>query len=83
MMKDIEHCFGAIKKHFTILVSPDTLADAYRIDQGFISCCILHNRLLDCNGGNNWRHRMVTVPQRGYKEDAEATVIPNDDSFLG
>jgi hypothetical protein len=31
--KDIERCFGAIKKCFTMLVSSNTLADTYRIKQ--------------------------------------------------
>jgi hypothetical protein len=38
--------------------------------------------LLDYNEGDNWRQRIVPVPQKGYKEDEEAIVIPDDHSFL-
>jgi hypothetical protein len=80
--KDIERCFVAMKKKFTILISPDTLNDAFRIEQVFIACCVLHTRLLDYNRGDNWCQIMVPVPQKGNVETAEPTVIPNDFSFL-
>jgi hypothetical protein len=80
--KDIEHCFGAMKKRSTIFVSPNTLNDALRIEQVFIACCVLHNILLDYSGGENLCQRMVPVPQKGNVENVEPTAIPNDFYFL-
>jgi hypothetical protein len=71
-----------MKKLFTILVSPNTLNDEFRIEQVFIAGCVLDNILFDYNGGNNWRHIMAPVQQKGDVENIEPTVVPNDFSSL-
>jgi hypothetical protein len=72
-----------MKKRFTILVSPNTLNDAFQIEQVFIACCVLHNRLIDYNGGDTWSQRMVPVSHQGNVENVEPTGIPNDFPFYG
>jgi hypothetical protein len=46
-----------------------------------MACCVLHNILIDYNGGDNWRGRMIIVPWNG-EEDTAPVRIYNDHSFL-
>jgi hypothetical protein len=57
--KDIERTFGSIKQRFGCLVNPITLQEAHRLEQMFNGCCVLHNIILDYNGAENWRKRVV------------------------
>jgi hypothetical protein len=79
--KDIEQCFSSMKKRWRILETPIKNQEVFRVEQIFMACCVLHNRLLYYNGGDNWRGRMIVVPRNG--EDKTAPVrINNDHSFL-
>ena len=43
----MERTFGCIKKRFKILKVPLLFRDASFIDDIFVTCCVLHNKLLD------------------------------------
>jgi hypothetical protein len=44
--KDVERTFGCIKKRFKILKVPMLYRDVSFIDDIFMTCCVLHNKLL-------------------------------------
>ena len=48
--KDVEDCFGILKKRFRILRVPSLLHSEKQITTMFKTCCILHNMLLDWDG---------------------------------
>jgi hypothetical protein len=66
--KDIERCFGSMKKIGCILVTPLTNPEAFRVDQIFMVCCVLQNILLTYSRGDNWRGIMIIVPHNGEDE---------------
>jgi hypothetical protein len=41
------------------LVNPITLQEAHHLEKMFNGCCDLHNIILDYNGADNWRKRVV------------------------
>jgi hypothetical protein len=41
------------------LVNPITLQEAHRLEQMSNGCCVFHNIILDYNGADNWRKRVV------------------------
>jgi hypothetical protein len=57
--KYIERTFGSIKQRFRCLVNPITLQEAHRLEQMFNGYFVLHNIILDYNGADNWRKRVV------------------------
>ena len=48
--KDVECVFGSLKKRFKWLKCWSSLKSQKKIDNVFITCCILHNMLLDHDG---------------------------------
>jgi hypothetical protein len=45
--KDVECTFGILKARFRILKNPIILNKQYEIDNMFVTCCIIHNMLLE------------------------------------
>ncbi len=45
--KDVEDCFGILKRRFRILRVPSMFFHEKHITNSFKTCCILHNMLLD------------------------------------
>ena len=45
--KDVEDCFGIMKRRFRILRVPSMFRYEINITNSFKTCCILHNMLLD------------------------------------
>jgi hypothetical protein len=48
--KDIEGCFGILKKRFAFLKVFNRMHNQMSIDHAFVTCCILHNILLRHDG---------------------------------
>ena len=48
--KDIEYVFGILKKRFVILKAFNQMLKVQNIDNVFVTCCILHNILLEADG---------------------------------
>ena len=48
--KDVECIFGILKKRFLILKHPIRLAKEQQIERLFVTCCVLHNLLLEYDG---------------------------------
>ena len=46
LLKDVECTFGILKKRFQVLKNPIKLGKATHIQEMFVTCCALHNRLL-------------------------------------
>jgi hypothetical protein len=57
--KDIECVFGILKKRFLFLKNPIRLHHPETIDALFVTCCVLHNILLDYDGYDNWEEVML------------------------
>jgi Plant transposon protein. len=45
--KDVECVFGILKKRFLLLKHPIRLHDPEQIQRAFLTCCVLHNILID------------------------------------
>jgi hypothetical protein len=56
--KDVERCFGILKKIFRCLINPLELQDPTHIESLFNACTVIHNILLDYDGIDNWEARM-------------------------
>mmetsp|Transcript_11517 Transcript_11517/g.21528 ORF Transcript_11517/g.21528 Transcript_11517/m.21528 type:complete len:181 (+) Transcript_11517:298-840(+) len=52
--KDVECVFGILKKRFLLLKHPIRLHDARQIQRAFVTCCVLHNVLLDYDMYDEW-----------------------------
>jgi hypothetical protein len=53
--KDVERCFGILKKIFRCLINPLELQDPAHIERWFNTCAVIHhNILLDYDGIDNW-----------------------------
>ena len=52
--KDVECVFGILKKRFLFLKHPIRIASAQKIERVFVTCCVLHNLLIDYDGMDNW-----------------------------
>ena len=50
MQKDVEWTFGILKGHWQILKTGVQLSGVDAADKIFLTCCALHNRLLETNG---------------------------------
>jgi hypothetical protein len=50
--KDVECVFGTLKKRWSCLKNPILIQDQDRIDDVFMTCCILHNMLLQYDYGD-------------------------------
>ena len=59
MRKDVECVFGILKKRFLFLKHPIWLHEPEQIENAFVTCCVLHNLLLDCDGYDDWELRDV------------------------
>ena len=55
MRKDVECTFGILKQRFSILRYGVRLSSIKQVDQVWLTCCALHNKLLFLDNGNeNW-----------------------------
>ena len=54
MRKDVECVFGILKKRFMFLKHPIRLHKLEHIQNIFVTCCVLHNLLLDYDGFDDW-----------------------------
>jgi Plant transposon protein. len=52
--KDVECVFGILKKRFLFLKHPIRLHDPVQIQRAFVTCCVLHNILLDYDMNDEW-----------------------------
>jgi hypothetical protein len=52
--KDVERCFGILKKRFRCLINPLELQDPSHIERLFNACAVIHNILLDYDSIDNW-----------------------------
>jgi hypothetical protein len=68
--KDVERCFGILKKRFRCLINPLELQDPSHIERLFNACAVIHNILLDYDGIDHWEPRMK-----------RATFFVEDDTF--
>jgi hypothetical protein len=75
--QDIEWCFGSMKNIWFILITPIRSREAFCVEQIFMACCVLHNILLDYNGGENWRGKMITVPRKSPKAPPRSKLCPS------
>ena len=57
MRKDVECVFGILKKRFLLLKHPVRLHKPEQIQNAFVTCCVLHNLLLDYDGFDDWELR--------------------------
>jgi Plant transposon protein len=48
--KDIEGVFGILKQHFKFLKNFNNLHEQSDVDNAFVTCCMLHNMLLEHDG---------------------------------
>jgi hypothetical protein len=80
--KDIERTFGSIKQRFGCLVNPITLQEDHRLEKMFNGCCVLHNIILDYNGADNWRKRVVGGFMLPAEVIGDVPVIEKDFSTL-
>ena len=55
LRKDIECVFGILKLRFKILKHPIRMHSPEAIHKMFVTCCVLHNLLLDYDGRDTWR----------------------------
>ena len=65
--KDIECVFGILKKRFLFLKHPIRFQSPEIIHRTFLTCCVLHNLLLDFDGFDNWEYQL-----HDDEEDANA-----------
>jgi hypothetical protein len=70
-----------MKMRWCILITPITNREEFRVEQIFMAFCILHNRQLAYNGGDNWHRRINIVPRNGEGELAPV-IIDNDHYFI-
>ena len=52
--KDIECVFGILKKRFLFLKHPIRIHSPHCIQRAFVTCCVLHNILIDYDGYDVW-----------------------------
>ena len=57
MRKDVECVFRGLKKRFLLLKHPIWLHELEQIQNAFVTCCVLHNLLLDYDGFDDWELR--------------------------
>ena len=71
--KDIECIFGILKKRFLFLKHPIRLHCPDKIHRAFVTCCVLHNILLDYDGYDNWNFNEedISVEYNVLEEMAE------------
>lgn len=86
--KDVECTFGVIKSRFRILRNGIRFHKKIVLDAIMVTCCILHNMLLHCDGldmsqwgeDEDWEN---IDPDAGADEDTEdfdETIVPNIDT---
>lgn len=67
MRKDIECVFGILKKRFLILKYPVRVIEPKKIEDIFVTCCVLHNLLHDFDGYDDWeKHDLVVYDNDHY-----------------
>jgi hypothetical protein len=75
--KDIEGCYGILKKRFQILKCPIQFHNQITIDMVFFTCCILHNMLLTFDGLDlRWLdEENEEEPNDGFDEEYDAVEL--------
>ena len=69
--KDVECVFGILKRRFLFLKHPIRIHDAKQINRAFITCCVLHNVLLDSDGYDDMTEEDVEGCHNVLEESAE------------
>jgi hypothetical protein len=54
LQKDVKCTFGILKKRFTFLKTAVRMRDQFHIGCAFCTCCVLHNKLLEWDGRDDW-----------------------------
>lgn len=54
LCKDVECTFGILKKRFLFLKHPIRLHEPKDIENCFLTCCLIHNWLLEFDGRDDW-----------------------------
>jgi hypothetical protein len=70
--KDVECTFGILKKRFLILKHALRIHDPQKIERVFVTCCVLHNMLLEYDGlDDKWIEDDEDImPEYGIFEEA-------------
>ena len=76
LRKDVECFFGALTLRFEILNSEIRLHNEKAIDYVFLTCCALHNQLLEWDGLDDW---MDGVPQQYVDSSTDDDDDDDDD----
>ena len=80
--KDVECSFGMLKKRFRCLKLPFMWKDIHTIEHVFVTCCMMHNILLDnrmsLHGG--WSYDEVVPPRFRDPVHPAVTMTANDDT---
>jgi hypothetical protein len=73
--KDVERCFGILKKRWRCLINLIELQDPDHIERLFTDCAILHNILLDYDGIDDWEKRMKKAKFNGNDDATELNSV--------
>ena len=66
MRKDVECTFGILKGRWRILKSGVRVYGVDKVDEIWMTCCALHNQLLDINGlSNKWNGGVLVSDREG------------------
>ena len=76
MRKDIECVFVILKKQFVILKAFNRMSKVQNIDDVFVTCCILHNILLEADG-----YLKIDLPDIPYGLRNKLKIDPRGDGI--
>ena len=81
LRKDVECTFGILKGRWRILKSGIRIHGTDGPDQVFLTCCALHNKLLDIDGlDEQWEQGVQSIWSTAYDNDDGDTDDMGDDS---
>ena len=79
MRKDVECTFGILKGHWRILKSGVRIWDVLKADDVWLTCCAMHNWLLDIDGfSGEWNDGVPISDWSGALGDLDYDGIPED-----
>jgi hypothetical protein len=74
--KDVEGCFGILKRRFSFLEVGVRIADKDTIDNAFFTACIIHNMLLKYDGLDKlWEEDITFAEEEGLLMKLDEDVI--------
>jgi len=80
--KDVECTFGILKQRFHVLKHNVRLQNKAVIHDIFISCCILHNMLMDFDGWDDWNKYLVEDGINDIEEDNDSNHMDETDPSM-